>query len=174
LGDTTVTAQAETAENVETMGETAAPGINPLMRRHEANMIVSKYAAWSSAFGLVPVPIADVVGISGTQVGMVVKLSRHYGLPFSESWVRTILGAIVGGAAPWAVSAGVVSTFFKSMPGVGLAVGLAGMAGLSNLATRTLGNLFIEHFEAGGNLQNVDTARMRQTFQEEMKKGASA
>ena len=55
------------------------------------------------------------------------------------------------------------------MPGIGLAVGIAGMAGLSNLATRTIGRLFIDHFEAGGDLTNVDTDAMRKSFKEEMK-----
>ena len=41
---------------------------------------------------------------------------------------------------------------------------------LSNLATRTIGNLFIDHFEAGGDLSNVDTDEMKESLSEEMKK----
>lgn len=162
--------------NAQTEAAQSAPAAVPAavvsagLRRQQAKSIVAKYAAWSSAFGLLPVPIADVAGITATQVAMIVALSRHYGVPFSEAWVRSILGAIVGGVAPWAVTTGVVSSLFKSMPGIGLGVGLVGMAGLSNLASRTLGNLFIEHFEAGGDLSTVDTAAMREQLAAEMKK----
>jgi uncharacterized protein (DUF697 family) len=133
-------------------------------RRRQAQEIVATHAAWSSAFGLMPIPIADVAGISGTQLRMVAALSGHYGVPFSRHWARSILGAVVGSGLPWVTTRGLVSTLFKSMPGIGLGVGLASMAGLSNLSTRTLGWLFIEHFEAGGSLADVDTARMREAF----------
>lgn len=161
----TMPAQAET---IEVQAPVASAAV--LQQRSEAKSIVAKYAAWSSAFGLMPVPYADIAGISGTQIAMVAALCKHYKVPFSKTWVRTILGAIVGGVAPWAVTRGVVSSFFKSIPGWGTAVGIAGMAGLTNLATRTIGNLFIEHFEAGGTLEDIDTAAMKEKLAEEMKK----
>ena len=98
-------------------------------RRRQAMKIVGTYAAWSSAFGLLPVPFADVAGISATQISMVAELSKFYGVAFSKNWIRTILGAIVGGATPWAATAGIVF-LCKGIPGVGLGVGLASMAGL--------------------------------------------
>lgn len=164
---------AKTGEVMTVDTEIAAPdtaAANAYAIRHEAKEIVSRYAVWSSAFSVLPVPIADVAGITGTQISMIVALSKLYGVPFSKTWIRSILGSIVGGVAPWAVTAGVVSTVFKSMPGIGLGVGFLGMAGLSNLATRTIGNLFIDHFEAGGDLSNVDTDAMRESLAEEMQK----
>ncbi|UUX48471.1 YcjF family protein [Nisaea acidiphila] len=157
-----------TAETEAVASEPAVANVS--LRREQAKDIVAKYAAWSSAFGVLPIPFADIAGISGTQVAMVVALCKHYGVPFSKSWVRTILGAIVGGVAPWAVTSGVVTTFLKSVPGWGLGVGFVGMAGLSNIATRTIGKLFIEHFEAGGSLEDVDTDAMKESLSEEMKK----
>lgn len=155
----------------ETEATTSEPVVaNVMARRQEAKDIVSKYAAWSSAFGVLPIPIADVAGISATQLAMLVALCKHYDVPFTEKWLRSLLGAIAGGVAPWAVTSGIVSSFFKSMPGWGLGVGFVGMAGLSNLAARTLGNLFIDHFEAGGDLSDVDTEAMKAELAAEMKK----
>tara|TARA_R110002050_G_scaffold237349_4_gene373275 strand:+ start:184 stop:666 length:483 start_codon:yes stop_codon:yes gene_type:complete len=158
-----MTTDTEIAETDPVVADAAA-------LRQGAKAIVSKYAAWSTAFGVLPIPIADAVGITGTQVSMIAALSKHYGVPFSKTWIRTILSSILGGVAPGALTAGLVSTVFKSMPGIGIGVGFAGMAALSNLATRTIGNLFIDHFEAGGDLSNVDTDEMKESLSEEMKK----
>jgi len=157
-----------TAETEAVASEPAVAEIS--IRRQKAQAIVSKYAAWSSAFGVMPIPFADIAGISGTQVAMVAALCTLYDVKFSESWVRTILSAIAGGVAPWAVTSGVVTTLLKSVPGWGLGVGFLGMAGLSNLATRTIGKLFIEHFEAGGTLDDVDTDAMKETLSDEISK----
>lgn len=142
--------------------------ISPL--HQEAKAIVSKYSVWSTAFGVLPIPVADIVGITGTQISMIVALSKLYDVPFSKSWIRSILSSVLGGITPWALTTGVVSTLFKSMPGIGVGVRFIGMGGLSNIATRTIGNLFIEHFEAGGDLSNVDTDAMKESLSEEMKK----
>tara|TARA_E500000318_G_scaffold109412_1_gene122318 strand:+ start:328 stop:810 length:483 start_codon:yes stop_codon:yes gene_type:complete len=158
-----MTTETETAKTDTVVADAA-------VLRQGAKAIVSKYAAWSTAFGVLPVPIADTVGITGTQVSMIAALSKHYGVPFSKTWIRTILSSILGGVAPGALTAGLVSTVFKSMPGIGIGVGFAGMAALSNLATRTIGNLFIDHFEAGGDLSDIDTDEMKASLSEEMKK----
>ena len=139
-------------------------------RRHqEARKVVARYAAWSSAGGLIPLPYVNVMSVTAVQITMVVELARLYGVPYSREAVGSILGAIVGGAVPYAVSAGTVGLLFKSMPGIGLAVGLAGMAGLSNVATRTLGRLFVSHFESGGDLSDVDTGTMSRDYAEGVK-----
>lgn len=138
-----------------------ADAANHLERKQHAQSIVDKHAAWSSALGMVPVPVVDVVGISGAQVRMIAALSTLYGVPFSDNWIRTILGVTLGSMTPWAITGSVLSFFVKPLRGIGIVTGIAGMAGFSNVATRTLGVLFIEHFEAGGNLADVDSKQMR-------------
>ena len=147
--------------------QSGQPG--PSKRRQHGKKLIAKYALWSSAFGLLPVPIADVAAISATQVHMVAALSKYYGVPFTKNWIRTLLGAIVGGATPWAATTGLVS-LCKGMPGLGVGVGVVGMVGLSNITTRILGHLFIDHFETGGDLSNINTGAMHRNLHAGLKK----
>ena len=133
-------------------------------RLRQARLIVAQHAVWSTAGGLIPLPYANVLAISGAQVAMVVALCRHYGHAYTKEAVTSVVAAIVGTTAPYALSAGLTSLVFRSMPVVGSVFGLATMAGLSNLSTRTLGKLFIEHFEDGNDLDNLDTDEMSRRY----------
>jgi uncharacterized protein (DUF697 family) len=145
-------------------------------RRAEAERIITRHAAWSTAGSLIPLPVVDVAAVSATQLRMVMELARLHGVPFSADGVKAVVGAVVGGVTPYAVSAGAVSLLFKSLPGAGLVAGLAGMAGLSNLSTRVLGGLFARHFEAGGTLDRGELKALRLGYAEAMsrEKGAGS
>ncbi|MDA1310081.1 MAG: DUF697 domain-containing protein [Proteobacteria bacterium] len=141
------------------------------LQHREAKRIISRYAAWSSAGGLIPLPYADIAAVSGIQVRMVMALADLYRAPFSRDMVKAGVASVVGGAAPHAISAGAVSLFFKSLPGVGTIVGMAGMAGLSNLSTRILGRLFARHFATGGALQQADLKALSRDYEEAVADG---
>ena len=140
-------------------------------RYREARRIISRHAAWSSAGGLIPLPYADIAAVSGIQVRMVMTLADLYGAPFSRDMVKAGVASVVGGAVPHAISAGAVSLFFKSVPGVGAIAGMVGMAGLSNLSTRILGRLFARHFAAGGDLQDSDLKALSRDYEDAIAEG---
>ncbi len=135
-------------------------------RDRHAKRIISDHAAWSSAGGLIPVPYVDIAAVSGIQVRMVMKLADVYGVPFSRTLVKAGIASVVGGAAPHAISTGVVGMVFKSAPGIGSIAGMLGMAGLSNLSTRILGQLFARHFAAGGDLHKDGLKTLSQDYKD--------
>lgn len=153
-------------------GHSAVPagerGVLPELRRAEAQTIVANYATSASACGLIPVPLIDVVGVSAVQLAMVSALCKHYDVPFSRSWAQALIGSIVGGSLPRALARGLAKSFFKAMPIAGALVGITGVAALANLSTRTLGKLFVDHFEAGGDLETADAANLRAAFEKEI------
>jgi uncharacterized protein (DUF697 family) len=145
-----------------------------LARRHrQAERIISRHAAWATAGGLIPLPLVDIAAVSATQVRLITALAELYGAPFSRDMVKACVAAVAGGVSPYAISFGTVSLLFKSMPGAGLAVGLVGMAGLSNLSTRVIGRIFAHHFASGGDVWNADLRALSQTYSDTMAKGGA-
>jgi uncharacterized protein (DUF697 family) len=138
---------------------------NPDELRAQADTVIKYHTIIAASFGTIPVPYADLAAVAGTQVNLVRELSAIYGVPFKQEYVRTAIGAILGGGVPFAVSAApVVSSTLKLIPFVGQVLGLAIMPGLSAATTLALGKLFRRHFEAGGNLLNLDTEELRKHF----------
>jgi uncharacterized protein (DUF697 family) len=133
-------------------------------RKAEAKILVSRHALVAMGFGFLPLPIIDAAAVSTVQYNLLQALCRHYEIDCNEQRARSILSSIVGGTMPFLVSVGAISTFFKALPVVGITVGLASMAGLSNVSTRIIGYLFIDHFEKGGSLSDFRTEEMREKY----------
>jgi uncharacterized protein (DUF697 family) len=127
------------------------PGIEETRRRSLARSIVERHAAYSAVGGLIPVPLANVAGITAVIVRMVKRLSDLYGVPFERDRARAIVVGLTGGAMPTGLAAVTTSTLVYIVPGsnlIGLAVSsLAGAA-----CTRAIGRIFVEHFESGATL----------------------
>jgi len=139
--------------------------------RAQANTITNHHAIMAAGFGLVPVPWVDLATVSGVQVNMIRELANLYNVPFSKEIGRSVIAGVIGGGVPFLVSSlGVVGSTLKAVPFVGSYIGAAIMPGLSTLTTIALGRLFTSHFEAGGNLLNLDVKEMREHFRREFEK----
>jgi uncharacterized protein (DUF697 family) len=134
------------------------PGIDPLpkptgpdaiLRRTRARAIVERHAAYSAVGGLIPLPILDVAGITAIVLRMVRVLSDHYRVPFDHHSARTIVIAIMGGAAPSGLAALLTSTVTRGVPGINI-VSLAVSSIAAAACTRSIGQIFVDHFESGG------------------------
>ncbi len=138
---------------------------------HEAICILKNYVIAAMGIGLLPVPIVDFVALSALQMRMIHHLSELYKVPFNDHLGRSILASISGGfvssASPrWAAS------LFKLVPGVGPFYGLVAMSSISGASTYAVGRAFINLFEQGQTLSNLDRAHLKQDvqhFQEEGK-----
>jgi uncharacterized protein (DUF697 family) len=134
-------------------------GIDATRRRSQANSIVERHTAYAAVGGIIPVPIANVASITAVIVRMVKLLSDLYGIPFERDRARAIVVGLMGGAMPTGLGAVTTSTLFYVVPGSAL-VGLAVSSITAVACTRSIGRIFVEHFETGSSLHDLSaTAR---------------
>ena len=102
-------------------------------------------------------PIANVASITAVIVRMVKLLSDLYGIPFERDRARAIVVGLMGGAMPTGLGAVTTSTLFYVVPGSGL-IGLAVSSIAAVACTRSIGRIFVEHFESGSSLHDLPRA----------------
>ena len=141
----------------------AAPAdaeLNATRRRTLARAIVERHTAYSAVGGLIPVPIANVAGITAVIVRMVKVLSGLYGVPFERDRARAIVIGLMGGTMPTGLAAVTTSTLVNFIPGTNL-IGLAVSSLAGAACTRGIGRIFIEHFESGATLTDFPASESR-------------
>lgn len=128
-------------------------------RRATCQRIVIENVFWSASVGLVPVPLVDVVGITAIQLKMINELSIEYGVKFSRNQAKALITALGSGAGMMTISS------FKLIPGIGSAGSGIGMSIVGGALTYAVGTLFIEHFETGGTLEDLDLQQAKQRME---------
>ena len=134
---------------VEQIQEPAGPAV--ALRRRRAVAIVERYANYSAISGAIPIPLANAAAITALMVKMVKSLSEFYGVPFERNRTRSIVIALMGGALPTGFATIATSTITLFVPGLNV-LGLAVSSVTSGAYARSIGRLFIEHFENGASL----------------------
>lgn len=127
----------------------------PSERAAAAHVLVDRYAKYSSAAGLVPIPVVDVVAIGSVQVTMLGALAGHYGVPYDRERGKTLIATILGGLMPSLAG-------FQMLKVFGPIAGMASIAGFAAATTYAVGHVFIAHFESGGTLLDLDIEQTRQ------------
>jgi len=125
-----------------------------VQRRSRADAIVVRHSTYSAVGGLIPLPIANVASITAVIVRMVKVLSDLYGVPFERDRARAIVVGLMGGAMPTGLAAVATSTLVYIVPGSNL-IGLAVSSIAAVACTRSIGRIFVEHFESGATLRDL-------------------
>lgn len=145
---------SETAKNSLATDETSLQHVMdaaPNSRRARATKLVERFSLWSGAAGLIPVPFVDLAAVGGVQLQMLRRISQLYGVPFSKNRGRAIIAGLAGTMIPVTTGIG-MSSYIKSVPLIGTAVGAIATPALSVAATYAIGMVFIQHFATGGTL----------------------
>ena len=100
-----------------------------------------------------PLPLLTFAGVTAVIVRMVRALSRHYGVPFERDRARAIVVGLIGGAMPPGVAAVTTSALSYLLPPAAV-LGVAASAISAAAFTRSVGRIFIEHFESGATLDD--------------------
>jgi uncharacterized protein (DUF697 family) len=129
-------------------------------RRLRAVAIVERHANFSAIGGVIPLPIANTAAIAAIMVRMVKSLSAHYGVPFQRNRARAIIIGLMGGVMPTGLAAIATSTLTYFVPGYNL-VGLAVSSVTASTYARSIGQMFIDHFENGATLVDFPSAALR-------------
>ena len=133
----------------------------PESLRVGAANLVERYSLWSAIAGLIPIPFVDLAAVGGVQIEMLRRISKIYGVPFSENRGKALMISLAGSIIPASSGIGAAS-IVKSMPVVGTAVGAIVMPTLSAGATYAIGMTFIQHFASGGTLLDFNSSKYRE------------
>ena len=144
-----VPVKATSTRGARTFAET-----NLAKRQAQARAIVARHAAYSAVGGILPLPVASVAGITTIIIRMVKMLSNLYGVPFERDRARAIIVGLVGGTVPTGFAAVTTSTLFFVVPS-GALMGLVVSSFTAIACTRSIGQIFIEHFESGATLHDL-------------------
>jgi uncharacterized protein (DUF697 family) len=157
--DVQETASLETAAAAST---SSPEGVNRLLRYH----------VWTAmGIGLIPVPIADLVALTGVQVNLLRMLAKRYHVPFRKGLVRNIVSSLIGGFIPVATTPIVVSSVVKAVPAIGQTAGVVTMPVIAGATTYALGKVFIQHFASGGTFLTFDPEKVKEYYAEMFKEG---
>lgn len=135
-------------------------------KKTEAEEIVRNHILWSMGAGAVPLPIIDVMAVTYVQLDMLKQLSRIYEINYEESSGKNWVSAVAGSSL-----ARLGASFVKGIPGIGSWLGGVSMVILSGASTYALGQVFINHFENGGNLFNFDLEWAKKFYEQNFEKG---
>jgi uncharacterized protein (DUF697 family) len=116
-----------------------------------ASKLVDRFALWSGAAGLIPIPLVDMATVAGVQLQMLRRISQIYDVPFSENRGKSVIASLLGSMIPATSGMGMASVV-KGIPGIGTTVAAFMMPALSAGATYAIGKAFIKHFSSGGTL----------------------
>jgi uncharacterized protein (DUF697 family) len=156
FGDVIEEAQASSTPVTKTLAHAARTSAetNVAKRQARARAIVARHAAYSAVGGIVPLPVASVAGITTIIIRMVKMLSDLYGVPFERDRARAIIVGLVGGTMPTGFATVATSTLFYAVPS-GALMGLVVSSVTAIACTRSIGQIFVEHFESGATLHDL-------------------
>jgi uncharacterized protein (DUF697 family) len=103
-----------------------------------------------------------VASITAVIVRMVKVLSSLYGVPFERDRARAIIIGLMGGAMPTGLAAATTSTLVYVVPASGF-IGLAVSSLAGAACTRSIGRIFVEHFESGATLHDLSATSERRS-----------
>ena len=144
--------------------------LSPEERVEEAQKIIKNHMMVALGFGVVPIPVVDLIGLTGTQLNMLKSLSDLYGQKFTKDWGKKSIVSLVGGGLSVPVAMG-LSSLIKSIPVIGQTAGVISMATTGAGLTYAIGKVFVQHFESGGTFLTFDPAQVREYFKSEIEAG---
>lgn len=137
-----------------------------LQSKHlSAQNVVKSHMVAGSALALLPLPVFDLAALSGTQLSLLRSLCKHYGINFEEQKGKAILTSLISGSLPLIMVMS-LSSFARLLPGIGTIGGSISMTIFSSAFIYATGQVFINHFEYGGTLEDFEGKHWRRFFKE--------
>ena len=136
-----------------------------------ADRVVLTSSLIAAGAGAIPLPVWDIVVITGLQLKMLADVSKLYEVPFTPNLGKSAIGALVGGLGPSYLARVSFGAAVKVIPGVGQIVGMVALPALAGGCTYAIGKVFIAHYESGGTLLSFNPKEFSSRFAAEVKAG---
>jgi uncharacterized protein (DUF697 family) len=135
-----------------------------------AENLIRKYVAFAVGAGAIPAPIVDIAAITGVQARMIQKLARLYGKAYSDGPVRATILSLTGGTLSLVLGA-VTASVIKIVPVVGTLAGSLGLPIVAGASTYAIGQVYLQHFEEGGEPATLKASSFRAAYKTHFAKG---
>jgi uncharacterized protein (DUF697 family) len=135
-------------------------------KRQQAEKIINSHLLWSVGGGLLPLPLVDIAAVTAVQIDMLKQLANLYEVDFSLSSGKALVAGLAG-----SLTAGFGSSFIKGVPVVGWLIGGISMPALSGATTYAIGQVVLNHLEAGGDLLDFNTDNVKDAYNAALEKG---
>lgn len=163
--------QDETAVEEEAPAETATESSNAAEGREKRLEKLSKnHVLASMGVGLIPLPLVDMVALTGIQLDMIRKIAAEYDVPFRQDLGKSILSSLMGGFLPVTLGC-TLASMIKFIPLIGQTTGAVTMPVVSGASTYAIYKVFVQHFESGGTFLDLEPAKVKSYFSEQFAKG---
>ncbi len=139
------------------------------LMRAQALDIVKSHVIAGMTISLLPLPLLDAAALIKVQMNLIARLADHYGVAVTRAGRRLAISAITGALPVLATGLGL--SLLKVVPVFGTLTGAGTLSTLAAAMTHATGNVFIDHFEAGGTLQDLDLERLRPHLRRELRRG---
>jgi uncharacterized protein (DUF697 family) len=106
------------------------------------------------------------MAVSSIQVDLVQNLCEIYNVNFYKNQGKSSISALVGTSL-----ASLGSSLIKAIPGVGSFLGGVSMSILSGATTYAIGQVFAEHFEKGGTMEDLNVADFSKFYKQKLEEG---
>jgi len=138
--------------------------------KEQGERIIRNHLLTAMGVGLIPLPLVDMVGITGVQLNMLRRLSNTYEVPFTEHKVKNILTSLVGGGSVLPLG-GTLISLTKLIPVAGQAIGAVTMPVTAGAVTYAVGKVFHQHFASGGTFLTFDPDKVREYYKQMLEEG---
>jgi len=132
--------------------------------------LIRNHVYGSMTAGLIPLPMVDLIAVTGIQLNMVRKMAKLYRIPFSRERTKNIIFALVGGTVP-AVTSFPVASAVKAIPLIGFSLGAVSMPVISGASTYAVGKVFYRHFASGGTFLTFDAEKAKASYADMLQQG---
>lgn len=148
-----------------------AVGVQRRCRQLAGRNIIKNHVVATMSLALVPVPVFDVLAISGALVELVEKLADVYEVPRDRARFRTLVAALVGGLGSYWLSSLSLYSFSKVIPGWRWFAAGAAMPLAAGAVTYAVGSVLLQHLEAGGTLDERVVPHLQAQYRQQVEKG---
>lgn len=153
-------------------GEFASSGALPVVgsgggvgsKRGRAEQVVRDHLPLAAGAGMLPLPGIDLLAIGGLQLRVLAALADLYAVPFDRSRAQSIVTTLIGSVGVTYVAGAALFSVAKVIPGLGSVLAAASLPAAGGAITHAVGQLAIDHFEAGGTMQDFDLDLAQQAF----------
>ncbi|MDA7920685.1 hypothetical protein N9B73_02920 [Verrucomicrobiales bacterium] len=128
--------------------------------------IVRSHVLWAMGAGLIPLPLADIAGVTAIQMDALKQLAENYGVDYREANGKRFVTGLAGSTA-----ARIGASAVKAIPGIGTVIGGLSMSALSGASTYAVCQVAISHFKKHGNFLELDIEEAKAGYKSALEKG---